>query len=75
MLIFMLNCPFWCFSFQFMKFVKKLRDGEYTIDNNKACLLNITFFEFIFLFIPIKFCGISLGIFFLLNQTQIYGQY
>lgn len=36
----MLSCKFpkWSFfSFQFMKFVKKLRDGEYTIENNQAC--------------------------------------
>ena len=30
--------PFWFSSFQFMKFVKKLRDGEYTIENNQARL-------------------------------------
>ena len=48
----------WCFSFQFMKFVKKLRDGEYTIENNKACSL-LSIFAFYNLFQLCKFLELS----------------
>ena len=41
------------FFFQFMKFVKKLRDGEYTIENNQAC------FSFIFTVFRLFIAGLS----------------
>ena len=49
------------FFFQFMKFVKKLRDGEYTIENNQAC------FSFIFTVFRLFIAGLSVK-----SEKKIY---
>ena len=49
------------FFFQFMKFVKKLRDGEYTIENNQAC------FSFIFTVFRLFIAGVSVK-----SEKKIY---
>lgn len=51
-----------------MKFVKKLRDGEYTIENNQAC------FSFIFTVFRLFIAGLSVKseFFPLLNAAAIF---